>query len=58
MAFAAGIGIAAALLLYAAKTDGMNVMTGRKRSPIPPLSGPGLARRIFRNLHPRQRCHG
>jgi glucose/arabinose dehydrogenase len=41
-----GIGIAAALVLYAAKTDGMNVMTGPKAFTNTASLSPGLARRI------------
>jgi glucose/arabinose dehydrogenase len=45
-ALAGGIGIAAALLLYAAKTDGMNVMTGPKAFTNTASLSPGLARKI------------
>jgi glucose/arabinose dehydrogenase len=41
-----GIGIAAALLLYAAKTDGMNVITGPKAFTNTASLSPGLARKI------------
>jgi len=41
-----GIGLAAALLLHAAKTDGMNVMTGLKAFTNTASLSPGLARRI------------
>jgi glucose/arabinose dehydrogenase len=41
-----GIGIAAALLLYAAKTDGMNVMTGPNAFTNTASLRPGLARKI------------
>src|ERR1700684_1302462 len=40
------IGMAAALLLYAAKTDGMNVMTGPKAFTNTASLSPGLARKI------------
>jgi glucose/arabinose dehydrogenase len=46
IAFTGGIGIAAALLLYAAKTDGMNVMTGAKAFTNTASLSPGLARKI------------
>jgi glucose/arabinose dehydrogenase len=46
IALAGGIGIAAALLLYAAKTDGMNVMTGQKAFTNTASLSPGLARKI------------
>jgi hypothetical protein len=47
IALTAGIGIAAAaLLLYAAKTDGMNVMTGPKAFTNTASLSPGLARKI------------
>jgi len=39
-------GIAATLLLHAAKTDGMNVMTGAKAFTNTASLRPGLARRI------------
>ncbi len=41
-----GIGIAAALLLYAAKTDGITVMTGSKAFTNTASLSPGLARKI------------
>jgi glucose/arabinose dehydrogenase len=41
-----GIGIVAALLLHAAKTDGMNVMTGSKAFTNTASISPGLARKI------------
>ena len=41
-----GIGLAAALLLHAAKTDGMNVMTGSKSFTNTASLNPGLARKI------------
>ncbi len=46
IAFATSIGIAAALLLYAAKTDGMNIMTGPKAFTNTASLSPGLARKI------------
>jgi glucose/arabinose dehydrogenase len=46
IALAGGIGIAAALLLYAAKTDGINVMTGPKAFTNTASLSPGLARKI------------
>jgi glucose/arabinose dehydrogenase len=46
IALAGGIGIAAGILLYAAKTDGMNVMTGPKAFTNTASLSPGLARRI------------
>jgi glucose/arabinose dehydrogenase len=46
IAFTGGIGIAAALLLHAAKTDGMNVMTGSKAFTNTASLSPGLARKI------------
>jgi glucose/arabinose dehydrogenase len=46
IALAGGIGIAAALVLYAAKTDGMNVITGPKAFTNTASLSPGLARRI------------
>jgi glucose/arabinose dehydrogenase len=46
IAFTAGIGIAAALWLHAAKTDGMNVMTGPKAFTNTASLSPGLARKI------------
>jgi len=46
MAFTGGIGMAVALLLYAAKTDGMNVMTGPKAFTNTASLSPGLARKI------------
>jgi glucose/arabinose dehydrogenase len=42
----AGVGIATALLLHAAKTDGMKVMTGLKAFTNTASLSPGLARRI------------
>ena len=58
----AGILIAAAVLLHAAKTDGMNVMTGPKAFTNTASLRPGLARKItaqdFRNLTPLGWCHG
>src|SRR5580704_10026483 len=47
IALTAGIGIAAAILLHAAKTDGMNVMTGAKAFTNTASISPGLARRII-----------
>src|ERR1022692_1829269 len=41
-----GVGIAAALLLHAARTDGMNVMTGSKAFTNTASISPGLARKI------------
>jgi glucose/arabinose dehydrogenase len=41
-----GIGVAAAFLLYAAKTDGMNVITGSKSFTNTASLSPGLARKI------------
>jgi glucose/arabinose dehydrogenase len=41
-----GVGIAAALLLHAAKTDAMNVMTGSKSFTNTASISPGLARKI------------
>ena len=46
IALAGCIGIAAALMLYAVKTDGMNVMTGQKAFTNTASLRPGLARRI------------
>src|ERR1700681_300379 len=46
IAFTGGIGIAASLLLYAAKTDGINVMTGPKAFTNTASLSPGLARKI------------
>jgi glucose/arabinose dehydrogenase len=46
MAIIGGIGIAVALLLHAAKTDGMNVMTGQKSFTNTASLSPGLARKI------------
>jgi glucose/arabinose dehydrogenase len=46
IAFAGGAGIAAALWLYAAKTDGLNVMTGSKAFTNTASLSPGLARKI------------
>ena len=46
MVLAGGIGIAAGLLLHAAKTDGMNVMTGPKAFTNTASLSPGLARKI------------
>jgi glucose/arabinose dehydrogenase len=46
MALAAGVAVAAALLLHAAKTDGLNVMTGSKAFTNTASISPGLARRI------------
>ena len=46
IAIVGGIGIAAGLLLYAAKTDGMNVMTGSKAFTNTASLSPGLARKI------------
>jgi len=46
IALAGGIGIAAALLLYAAKTEGMNVITGPKAFTNTASLSPGLARKI------------
>src|SRR5580692_7978884 len=45
-ALAAGIGVAASLLLHAAKTDGMNVITGPKAFTNTASLSPGLARKI------------
>src|ERR1700688_27665 len=44
--FGGGIGIAAGVLLHAAKTDGMNVMTGSKAFTNTASLSPGLARKI------------
>ena len=46
IALTGGIGIAAALWLYAAKTDGMIVMTGPKAFTNTASLSPGLARKI------------
>jgi glucose/arabinose dehydrogenase len=46
LALTGGIGIAAALLLHAAKTDGLNVMTGAKAFTNTASLSPGLARKI------------
>jgi glucose/arabinose dehydrogenase len=46
IAFTAGAGVVAALLLHAAKTDGMNVMTGPKAFTNTASLSPGLARKI------------
>ena len=46
IAFTGGIGIAAALWLHAAKTDGMSVMTGAKAFTNTASLSPGLARKI------------
>src|SRR5580704_12698118 len=46
LALTAGIGIAAALCLYAAKTDGMSVITGPKAFTNTASLSPGLARKI------------
>ena len=46
LALAGGIGLAAAVWLYAAKTDGMNVMTGPKAFATTASLSPGLARKI------------
>jgi len=46
IAIAGGICIAAGVLLYAAKTDGMNVMTGQKAFTNTASLSPGLARKI------------
>jgi hypothetical protein len=46
MAVIGGIGIAAALVLHAAKTDGMKVMTGPQAFTNTASLSPGLARKI------------
>ena len=46
IALTGGVGIAAALLLYAAKTDGMNVLTGPKAFTNTASLSPGLARKM------------
>jgi glucose/arabinose dehydrogenase len=46
IAFSGGIGIGTALLLYAAKTDGLNVMAGPKAFTNTASLSPGLARKI------------
>lgn len=46
IALTGGIGIAAAFLLHAAKTDGMKVMTGAKAFTNTASLSPGLARKI------------
>ncbi|HYL35656.1 MAG TPA: PQQ-dependent sugar dehydrogenase [Bryobacteraceae bacterium] len=46
IALTGAIGIASALLLYAAKSDGMNVMTGPKAFTNTASLSPGLARKI------------
>jgi glucose/arabinose dehydrogenase len=46
IALTGGIGVAAALLLHAAKTDGINVMTGSKAFTNTASISPGLARKI------------
>jgi glucose/arabinose dehydrogenase len=53
MVLTGGIGIAAALLLHAAKTDGMNVMTGSKAFTNTASLSPGLARKITAQDLPR-----
>jgi glucose/arabinose dehydrogenase len=46
IALTSGIGVAAALLVHAAKTDGMNVITGWKAFTNTASLSPGLARKI------------
>ena len=46
IALMGGIGVAAALVLYGAKTDGMNIMTGPKAFTNTASLSPGLARKI------------
>jgi hypothetical protein len=46
IALTGGIGIPAVLLLYAAKTDGMNVITGSKAFTNTASLSPGLTRKI------------
>jgi glucose/arabinose dehydrogenase len=55
MVLAGGIGIAAGLLLHAAKTDGMNVMTGPKAFTNTASLSPGLARKITAQDLPQPR---
>src|ERR1700722_2892233 len=55
IALTAGIGVAAALVLYAAKTDGMNVMTGPKAFTNTASLSPGLARKITAQDLPQPR---
>jgi hypothetical protein len=55
IALTGGIGIAAALFLYAAKTDGMNVMTGPKAFTNTASLSPGLARKITAQDLPQSR---
>ena len=52
-ALTGGIGIAAALWLYAAKTDGMNVVTGQQAFTNTASLSPGLARKITPQDLPR-----
>jgi glucose/arabinose dehydrogenase len=58
IALAGGIGIAAALLVYAAKTDGINVMTGSKAFTNTASLRPGLARKITAQDLPRPQPPG
>jgi len=53
IALAGGIGIAGALLLHAAKTDGLNVMTGAQAFSNTASLSPGLARKITAQDLPR-----
>src|SRR5579863_7863837 len=53
IALGAGIGLTAALLLYAAKTDGMKVITGSKAFTNTASLSPGLARKITPRDLPR-----
>jgi glucose/arabinose dehydrogenase len=53
-----GVGIAAALLLHAAKTDGMNVITGSKAFTNTASLSPGLARRITAQDLPQPQSPG
>jgi len=53
IALTGGIAMAAAILLHAAKTDGMNVMTGAKAFSNTASLSPGLARKITAQDLPR-----
>src|SRR5579863_10635411 len=53
IACSAGIGIAAALLLHAAKIDGLNVITGPEAFTNTAALSPGLARKITAQDLPR-----
>ncbi|HVO98521.1 MAG TPA: PQQ-dependent sugar dehydrogenase [Bryobacteraceae bacterium] len=58
IAVTAGIGIAAALLAYASKTDGMNVITGQKAFTNTASLRPGLARKITAQDLPQPNAPG